>query len=144
VARWWNLLLAALLLVVLGCNKSKSVTQAIDTQIRAGATVVNPAQLAHFDWDRLFVFGPYSYPESMCKDLGFSSRECSTAALKDVDEGDFLLVFLKDRTICHRETFSRLNGNFDKSCLETAIPRAAARFAIDRRAGGGVYLVCPR
>jgi hypothetical protein len=144
VAQRWTLLLAVSLLAVLGCDRNKGVTHGIDTQVRAGATAVNLTQVADFDWDRLFVFGPYSYPEGMCKDLGFSSRECSAAALKDVDEGDFLLVFLTDGTITHRETFSRLKGNFDRGCLGKAIPRADARLAIDRREGGVVYLVCRR
>jgi hypothetical protein len=137
-------LLAVSLLAVLGCNRNKGATHRIDTQVRAGATEVNLEQLADFDWDTLFVFGPYTYPEGMCKDIGFSSRECSAASLKDVDEGDFLLVFLKDRTITDRETFSRVKGNFDHGCLGKSIPRADARFTIDRREGGGVYLVCRR
>jgi hypothetical protein len=141
VVRRLTLLFAASLLALLGCNKN-GVTDGIDTQVRAGATVVNLAQVADFDWDQLFVFGPYSYPEGMCKTLGLSSHNCSAAALKEVDERDFLLLFLKDRKITYRETFSRLKGNFDQSCLGKAIPRADARFAIDRREGGGVYLAC--
>ena len=142
MARRWTMLFAASLLAFLGCNRNKGVTHGVDTQVRAGATAVNLAQVVDFDWDRLFVFGPYSYPDGMCKDLGLSSRGCSAAALKDVDEGDFLLLFLKDGTITYRETFSRLKGNFDQNCLGKAIPRADARFAIDRRGRGGVYLVC--
>src|SRR4051812_1264957 len=115
---------AAFLLIVLGCHKNRDLTHSIDMQIRAGAKVVDIAQLADFDWDHLFVFWPYSSPDVICKVLGFSSHECSAAAFKDVDEGEFLLVFLKDRTICYRENFSRLYGNFDKSCLGRPIAKA--------------------
>ena len=142
MARRCALLLAASLLAVLGCERDTGVTYVIDAQVRTGATAVSLAQIADFDWDRLLVFGPYSYPEGMCKDLGFSAPECSAAGLKDVEEGDFFLVFLKGRTITHREIFSRLKGNFDQSCLAKAIPRVNARFAIDRREAGGVYLTC--
>jgi hypothetical protein len=143
MARRWKLLFAASLLFVLGCNRSKRVSQGIDTQIHAGAMTVDLVPFANFNWDHLFVFGPYSYPEGMCKSLGFSSNECSAAAFQDVDENDFLLVFLKDRTICYREKFSRSKGNFGESCLGVPISRSEARFAIARR-DGSVYLVCRR
>ncbi|TLY43132.1 MAG: hypothetical protein E6K58_04940 [Nitrospirae bacterium] len=127
-------------MLVPGCGKG--VTDAIDAQVRAGATTVDIGHLTDFNWDRLFVFGPYSFPEMICSDLGLSSSECSAAGFENVDEGHFLLTFMKGRTISYRETFSRFTGNFDKGCLEKAIPRAEAQLAIERRAGGSAYLVC--
>src|SRR5437016_5009424 len=57
----WQLLFTGVLMLVPGCGKG--VTDAIDAQVRAGATTVDIGHLTDFNWDRLFVFGPYSFPE---------------------------------------------------------------------------------
>ena len=45
-------------------------------------------------WDEMFVFGPYYPKDEICKTLNLSVSQCSAAGIKDVDEGEFLLVFI--------------------------------------------------
>src|SRR5205823_1093853 len=95
----WHPLFAALLLLVPGCGTS--VTGAIEAQVQAGSPSVDVGGLTDFEWDRLVIFGPYSYPKQMCHDLELSSSECASAAFEHVDEGHFVLVFMNGGRISH-------------------------------------------
>jgi hypothetical protein len=137
-----RLLAVVVLLLCVGCKRDESVSERIAAQIRSGATNIDLGHLANFDWEQLFVFGPYADPKGMCKTIKLSPSECSTANFSDVDEGEFLLVFMSGHKVARRESFRRLIGNFDDACCWKAVARAKAQFTIDRNSSG-VYLRCP-
>lgn len=96
-----------------------------------------------FASDEMFVFGPYSPKGEICRTLNLSASRCSVVGIKDVDEGDFLLVFMQNGAVSETLTFPRTIADFDESgrCLAKAIGRDAAVFTVERKLNR-VYLVC--
>ena len=131
------------ILIASGCGRflpNRSVVGGINRATHDGSsTHIDLAKLTDFEWDRLFIFGPYSYPERMCRDIGFSKSECEAANLKNVDEGEYLLVFLNGRKVIRMERYSRLDGSVDKNGLAIGLTPKDALFSIERRIGG-IYL----
>lgn len=133
-------MLAILGLTLVGCKPHRSITENITEQLRSGATRVDIGQTRDFVWDDMFVFGPYYPKEAVCKTLRINGSQCSAAGIKDVDEGEFLLVFLHRNAISRIESFPRTVGNFDESCLAKDITRGVAAFTVERRPV--VHLIC--
>lgn len=129
------LLTTVLVLLCVDCKRDQSVSERIAEQLRAGATKVDVGQLARFDWDQLFVFGPYDYPKAMCDAIEISPMDCSWTGFADVDEGEFVLVFMNGRKIAHRENFPRFIGDFDQACLRKKVAKSKARFTVDKKTG---------
>jgi len=96
-----------------------------------------------FAWDEMFVFGPYSPKGEICRTLNLSASRCSVAGIKDVDVGDFLLVFMQNGAVSETLNFPRTIADFDESgrCLAKAIGRDAAVFTLERKLNR-VYLLC--
>ena len=124
--------------VSIGCSKQRSVTEHIKAQIGSGASQVDVGQSAGADWDHMFMFGPYTPKTEVCRTLKLSKWKCATSGFDDyVDEGEFLLVFMKGEAITRTERFPRF-ANFDTACLGKDIPRSAAQFTVERKATVGL------
>ena len=102
--------LAVLGLTLVGCTTHKSITENVNEQLRSGATRVNIGETGDFAWGDMFVLGPYSPKDETCKTLRLNSSECSAAGIRDVDEGEFLLVFLQRGKVSKIESFPRTVG----------------------------------
>ncbi|WNM57732.1 hypothetical protein [Candidatus Nitrospira allomarina] len=132
-----------LILALFGCGGP--VSRTIDAQIKAesGGNGVDLRQVSGFDWDKLLVFGPYSYPTQICHEIGLSASECDNAKLKDVDEGQHLIVFLVGGRVTYHEEVSRRIVNFDEDILAKPIAKSEAMFLLERGSGGSPYLMHP-
>jgi hypothetical protein len=135
--------LAVLGFALVGCRRHSSVIDSIRHQLLNGATQVDIGQSGDFAWDEMFVFGPYYPKDEICRTLKLSASQCSTTGIKDVDEGEFLLVFMQHDTVSETESFPRKIADFDESerCQAKRIRRDAAVFTVEHKTGG-VYLVC--
>jgi hypothetical protein len=120
---------------------SKSVSEKIAAQIASGAATIDVGRLADFEWDQVFVFAPYAFPQGMCDTIQLPPGKCSAAHFSNIDENHFFLVFMRGQQIVRKENFSRTIGNFDAKCCWKGVPRANAQFKI-RRESSYVYLVC--
>ena len=130
--------LAALTLALIGCTKNSSVTSHIVTnhikkQLRSGATQVEVASVNDFPWDRMFIFAPYQPKDWICETVKVPEPQCSRAGIRDVDEGEFLLVFMQGSQVTNIEYFPR-TADFDESnrCMGKAIVRSEALFKVER------------
>jgi hypothetical protein len=87
-----------------------------------------------FPWDRMYIFQPYSPKDEICAKLGLNAERCGAADVRDVDEGEFLLVFMQQDELTHIEYIPRF-VEFEESerCLARPIKRAAATFSVERR-----------
>ena len=96
-----------------------------------------------FAWDEMFVFGPYYPKDEICRTLKLGASQCSVAGIKDIDEGEFLLVFMQHGAASETLRFPRTIADFDESgrCLAKAIGKDVAVFTVERKANR-VYLVC--
>jgi hypothetical protein len=110
-------------------------------ELNAGARQIDIGRAADFAWDNLLVFGPYYPKNEICKTVKLPEADCSAAGIRDVDEGEFLMVFLnRSGVVSKTESFPRKIGNFDDSCLTKPIPKNAAKFIVERRPA--IYLLC--
>jgi hypothetical protein len=139
--RYWTL--AVLGFALVGCRRHSSVIDNITHQLRNGATQVDIGKSGDLAWDEMFVFGPYYPKDEICKTLNLSVLQCSAAGIKDVDEGEFLLVFMQHGAVSGTQSFPRTIADFDESerCLAKGIRRDAAVFTVEHKTGT-VYLVC--
>lgn len=97
---------------------------------------------AKFSWDEVFVFSPYYPKDKICQKLKVTLSQCSTRGVRDVDEGEFLLVFMQQGTISQAVRFPRTIANFDESekCLAQPIRKSGAVFTVKRKPP--IYLAC--
>lgn len=114
-----------------GCTNHRSITENVTKQTQSGATQVNIGQLGDFAWDRMFVFGPYYPKGAICRTLKLADSQCSAAGIRDVDENEFVLVFVERGAVSRIESFPRTVGNFDESCLAKDIARGAATVTVE-------------
>lgn len=128
-----------------GCDVADAVNDVsnqMGAMIEGGATTLEVAELSANDWDHLFVFGPYSPKNAVCQSLTLPTADCRDSRIPEhVDEGTFLLVFMKGSKLVHLEHFSRKFGDFAAACLGRSIPRERAIFRVSR--GTVTYLTCP-
>ena len=80
---------------------------------------------AGFDWDRLYVFPPYTTRSGIEQSLTFSWRELQDSFL--VGEEGHLLVFVRQRTVVEHLS---VQWHFETSCCGRPIPRDQAVFAV--------------
>lgn len=123
-------------------RQRKSINEGISIQLRSGAAQVDMTHAADFAWDEIFVFGPYYPKGEICRKLKVTLSRCSAAGVNDVDEGEFLLVFMQGGVISNTARVPRTIANFDESerCLAKPIRRGRAIFTVERKPA--VYLVC--
>jgi len=135
--------LAVLGFALVGCSRHDSVLDNIRHQLGNGATQVDFGQSGDFVWDEMFGFAPYYPKDQICRGLKLSVSQCFLAGIKDVDEGEFLLVFMKHGAVAKTQSFPRAIADFDESerCSAKAIERSAAIFTVQHKAGR-VYLMC--
>jgi hypothetical protein len=100
------------------------------------------AHAADFAWDEMFVFGPYYPKDAVCRALKLDASHCSAAGVSDVDEGEFLLVFMNGGAISETVSLPRTVANFDESdrCMARGISKDETIFAVTRKPE--IYLVC--
>jgi hypothetical protein len=141
--------LLLLLVVALGCNGTAhkrvgtSVTRGVERELGTNANEIDVARIADdFQWDSLFVFNPYAPRDHICSTIRVPEQQCSAVGIRDVDEGEFALVFMESGAVARVEYFPRRIGDFDESdrCLAKPIAKRAAKFAVQRQER--VRLVC--
>lgn len=64
-----------------------------------------------FEWDTLFVFGPYTPVQDIHAQLGYNWVEAEGTGIQS-SETFYLLVFMKDGKVIKHCKWSRLNGDF--------------------------------
>ena len=113
--------LAFVIIVCLsGCDdiyryfRTGEVSQALKRELRDKKTrQVELVKLTRFEWDELFLFGPYFPRSEICKRLELSELECKFAiTVVSTDDGEMLLVFRLKKKIVHTEIHLRWHGDF--------------------------------
>ena len=80
-------------------TRNREVAGQISRQLRSGAAEVDMGKAADFPWDEMFVFSPYYPKDDICKALKLTPSQCSAESIRDVDEGEFFLVFMQQSAI---------------------------------------------
>ena len=97
----------ALGLALAACTRHRDIAEDVAQQLRSGTTQVDMAHAADFSWDEMFVFGPYYAKDRICRTLKLDGSHCSAASISDVDEGEFLLVFMQRGVVSETVKFPR-------------------------------------
>lgn len=127
-------LLAILVMLSLsGCGdiflylKSGDVGWALKKEIRdKQSTKVEVAKLTSFEWDELFLFGPYQPTNEICTRLELSALECEAIiTAESTDDGEMLMVFRLQKKVVHTEMHLGLHGDFTPVPNEPFTPRTA-------------------
>jgi len=113
-------IIAMLLLSLVGCGdiyryfNSGEVGRALKRELRdKHAQEVSIAKLTKFQWDELFLFGPYEPTGEICKRLNLAPTECkSTITSESTDDGQMLMVFRNNGKVVHTEMHIRWHGDF--------------------------------
>lgn len=122
-----------LVLNLCGCGdiyrhlKSGDVGWAIKKELRdEKSQSIEIAKLTKFQWDELFLFGPYQPTNEICKRLDLSSIECkSLIDAESIGEGETLMVFRNKGKIVHSEIHFRFQGDFAPVPDKPLTPRTA-------------------
>jgi len=125
------------------CKPQISVVDNVRKQIQSGANEVDMrTEASGFPWDGMFVFGPYMPRDKICRIAGLSERQCAKADIDDVDESEFLLLFVNKGEVSRVERVPRSVADFDETekCSAKLIKRADAVFSVVRNPR--VYLMC--
>jgi hypothetical protein len=137
-AAMWAIMLAVSLALLGGCGesyrylKSGEVGWKLKKEIRdRNAKEVDLARLASFEWDELFLFGPYQPTADVCARLALGHAECKSAITKEsADDGEMLMVFRRKGEIMHVEVHYLFHGDFTPLADEQPITPRDAVFVI--------------
>jgi hypothetical protein len=78
--------------------------------------------------------------DEICRTLKLAESQCSKAGIRDVDEYEYLMVFLHSSAVSRIESFPRKFGDFDDICLGKDITKAESVLAVERTPK--IRLVC--
>lgn len=129
---------AVVLSCMAGCGdmyrylKSGEVGWAMKKELRdKGSKEIVLPSLTRFNWDELYIFGPYEPTEDICKQLALSSVDCKEKiTASSIDDGEMVLVFRERKKVVHVELHSRYHGDFTKVRYGVPIPREKAVFRV--------------
>jgi hypothetical protein len=89
---------------------------------------INLSEAVSGEWNRLFIFHPYTTEKMISETLGFKWDEKTSIHSHD---GISLLVFTKDRKIVKYIEHPRNQGDFSNLYLKEGYERSEAKFVID-------------
>ena len=109
-----------------------AVTGAIEARIQDRSDRIALRDLSDFDWDRVFVFGPYTTSQTITKTVGFELPEL---AGYHIDESDSIqiIVFVKDNKDVRNEQINRGKFEFAPQALASPFTPATAVFRVTHR-----------
>lgn len=96
-------------------------------------TTMRISELTQFQWQKLYIFGPYTSNEEIAKTLGFEWSEVSSTNI-DYDESINLLIFVADTKVVHSLELPRSCGDFQRNVSYTP---EEANFIIIKEEGNG-------
>ncbi|WP_306396449.1 hypothetical protein [Telluria beijingensis] len=128
--------LALAAIVVSGCSADTRVSKTIGKLIdEGGANSIRLADATSFDWDQVYLFGPYAARRDICATLRIGERECERQVpFESQDDDEMSIAFLAKGRLVHYVRHSRANGDFTPVPAQQPISRDRAVF---RKPRGG-------
>lgn len=134
--------LAVVSIVAAGCSRDANVSKAIGKLIdERKSETIRLADATSFDWDQVYLFGPYAARRDVCATLRIGEEECERQVpFESQDDGDMSIAFLKNGRLVHYARHSRANGDFTPVPVQQPISRDRAVFRTlrDGEGQGGV------
>jgi hypothetical protein len=98
------------------------------------------SSITSFDWENVFVFGPYTPKDDECRILKHTDSQCLSEGLREVGENESLMVFLHGASVNRTESIPRSIADFDDSCLTRDLNKMTTKFILEKRPRA--YIVC--
>ena len=142
-------LTTTLCILLIACNPFSfsvgPVGKALREEIREKRNMeVDLKKIISFAWDELYLFGPYTPQEEVCKQLHLTDLQCShQVSVVSTDDVVMFLVFRHKGEIVHTEMHSRFNGDFTPLDYPQPITPQRARFLVEeerKSSRGGRWL----
>jgi hypothetical protein len=126
-------LIALIALVATACSSPDDrVSRAIGNALRdQNAQEVRIAALTDFEWDKLYLFDPYTPRSEICKVLGVQVKNCeSVVPFESENDGVMSIAFLSGTRVVRYSRHIRWNGDFTPSPGKQPIPASRAIFRV--------------
>jgi len=95
------------------------------------AQEVRIAAVTDFEWEKMYLFGPYAPRAHVCAVLGVEPRQCERVVpFESVDDGVMSLAFVSGTQVVRYVRHSRLNGDFTPELKRQPIPASEAVFQV--------------
>jgi len=101
-------------LAVAGCSDAGSVSKSIGEVVRGQKLQeLRLASVTHFQWDKVYLFQPYTPRPEVCKGLGVQANDCERVVPHaSIDDGVMSLAFRSGSRVVRHELHARSNGDF--------------------------------
>jgi hypothetical protein len=123
----------------------ETMSDRIDAQVRRSGEL-NLNKATDFEWDSVYIFGPYTGRESVCGKLSAIWSECDPIVPAYVAESGYLFVFTNGGPVVKHEWHLAWNGTFCEKVLGVSIASKDAMFnsSPDYKTGFGtqVFKLC--
>jgi hypothetical protein len=120
-------LLLALVISYVACHSENTVSDRIDAEVRKSGRL-NLTTVVDFEWDSVYVFGPYWSREKICEKLSASWATCEAVVPFSLGESGYLFAYMKEGRYLKYEWHMAWNGGFCDSVLGERIAKADAIF----------------
>lgn len=120
-------------LLIAGCSPvDDRVSAAIGTAVRErGVQELRLTAVTDFQWDKVYLFDPYTPRSRVCDVLGVQVRDCErTVPFESTDDGTMTLAFVSGTRVVRYSRHHRWNGDFTPSQPKQPVPAASAVFRV--------------
>jgi hypothetical protein len=101
-------------------------------------SIINIADMTSFEWEKLYVFKPYTQIKEIHSKLGFIWNDAELTLIHQSDEFN-LLVFVKSNKIIHFVNIPRNHGDFYKLRTNGPFTRDKSFFIVRKELFGTQY-----
>jgi hypothetical protein len=118
-------------------------SRALWRQVERGpGTVVDFTKLGPSDWDKLFIFHPYTPKDSICEALGYQWPDAERSTI-EWNESVMLVVFMRGGLVVGWFDHSRNRGDLQIVASRDSYPREKAQFIVIRDQTQRLLLALP-
>lgn len=115
------------IILLVGCNVTKvNLNTKLEKSIQSGEKKENIKidlhSLTDFDWDKAYIFYPYTDQETIDKQLGVHFKDPSNMKMRD---DIFLLVFIQNNKVVHYAEIKSQYGSISMGKREYLTPNNA-------------------
>ena len=89
---------------------SKAIGKLVDER---KSDTIRLADATSFEWDQVYLFGPYAARRDICATLRIGEADCARQVpFESQDDGDMSIAFMDKGRLVHYARHSRANGDF--------------------------------
>lgn len=135
------LVVAIVSMTGLACSKDLEVSASIRELIREqGTETIRLADATRFEWDRAYLFDPYTPRSTVCDTLSIQAKYCDRSIpFESQDDGDMSIAFLAHGRLVHYARHRRANGDFTPAPAGQPLSPTTAVFRVVREDPSGRY-----